>query len=129
MISKNTLNKAHYPYTYGDDGGDLELLFKYKKILLVTALALLPINVARKAANAENEVLMRVETSLEEFQRVNECKKRITPISLTFCVISGICLENARVNVRSGNVTIASGLACVAAIALCSGRYLENRCL
>jgi hypothetical protein len=132
--------KPHYPYTYGDEGGNFRLSRKYKRllrkykrilfrILLFPIFTLLPENVIRQAVKVVNAVRLFIRIvylSPLIFKLASDYGiLPTTPVVVT-CTISGVCLEKARTNVLRGKLQVAIGFVCIASFVMCYGSVISK---
>lgn len=120
-------SRIMYPYFYGDEGKGLDLSNKQISLFIPSLLVLLSIGSIPLAANAENctEILLRIEEAIKGLDDSTRAPRGISPISAASCVISGICLGQARIALTKGNNPLAASLICGAAFALCADRVAQ----
>jgi hypothetical protein len=113
-----------FPYSYGDDGGDISSISSFSKILCVAFGITGVVSLVPAVAGATDAalILSNIEKALHELDGTSSVSRRISPVGAAACVVSGVCLSQAKSAVSTGNVPAAAAFACGAAIALCGDR-------
>jgi len=119
-----------FPYSYGDEGGSIKIskLSKKSKSTLIGLAVIVSVCVVptlAKAADAEL-ILINIQKAINELDGTATVSRRISPVGATACIISGICMSNAKAALTLGNVPVAAAFTCGAAIALCGDRVAAN---
>ena len=119
------LHKPMYPYHYGDQGGEIN----DSKLLIAALVIILPIMSVPAISNAANSevILKRIEQAMKEFDGTATTSRAISPIGGVSCIISGICISQARLSLAQGNMPLTAAFACGAAIALCGDRIAASQ--
>jgi hypothetical protein len=111
-----------YPYTYGDDGPEFTTKFTLSRVLLIALIlsgSALTLPSAALALNS-TEVLDKIEAMLIANETTLKAKQTGGPVSAAACVVSGICVHNAYLNIKAGKSAGATAYACGAAALLCT---------
>jgi hypothetical protein len=111
-----------YPYTYGDDGPEFTTKFTLSRVLLIALIisgSALTLPGAALALNS-TEVLDKIEAMLIANETTLKAKQTGGPVSAAACVVSGICVHNAYLNIKAGKSAGATAYACGAAALLCT---------
>ena len=113
-----------FPYSYGDEGGSLVLSPGILKVGLFALIATTPIFILPTLAGAADAelILLRIEQALKELDRTKPYTRGISPIGGLSCVISGICMSQAKIALVKGNIPASAAFVSGAAIALCCDR-------
>lgn len=121
--------RAMYPYTYGDEGGEFKLSKKQCKCLIATLVVLLPIAAMPSLTYAVDTdvILRRIEQALKELEGTATTTRAISPVGGLACVISGVCISQAKLSVSKGDIPATVAFACGAAIALCGDRIAASK--
>ena len=121
--------KAMYPYFYGDQGGQVKLSKENYKYFIAALLIMLPVMSGPAVSNAANSevILKRIEQALKELDGTASTTRAISPVGGVACIVSGICMANAKTALAQGNLPATAAFACGAAIALCGDRIAASQ--
>lgn len=118
-----------YPYTYGDNGPEFTSKFTVTQVLIIALFSSGSIFMLPSLASAVNatEVLERIDAMLIANEATLKASNSGGPISAAACVISGVCIHNAYLNVKAGKPHGAAGYLCGAAMLLCGQHAAKSK--
>ena len=115
-----------FPYSYGDEGGSFSLSNVNIKQLVIVSVVSAPLILLPMVASAVDKevVLRRIEQAIKELDGTKPYTRGICISAMggVSCIVSGICLSQAKLALTQGNVGNSTSFVCGAAIALCGDR-------
>ena len=92
-------------------------------------LLVIPIFAVRAVSSATNAeaVLKRIEQALKELDGTAVVTRPISPVGSVACIITGICISQAKMSLAKGNMPATAAFACGAASALCGNRIAASQ--
>lgn len=108
------ISKLGYPYSYGDEGGSFPRISKQTKVIVFSLLIGTPVLLGATNASAANpdEILTKIEKALNELDGSSRTTRGILPVGSISCIISGVCMAQAKSLFAQGNLQGAAALAC-----------------